>query len=132
MRGVRLRLLLLLVAGLLLAGCGGDDGDGDGDGNGGTSAGAQVFADAGCGSCHTFTPAGSSGTSAPNLDEAEVSFEQAVQQVTNGGGGMPSFKDQLSEQEIEDVSHFVAGEEGSATGKGGGSVVGPFALTARG
>jgi cytochrome c551 len=124
-------LLLLLVAGLLLAGCGGDDGNGDGDGNGGTSAGASVYADAGCGSCHVFTPAGSNGTIGPNLDEADVSFEQAVQQVTNGGGGMPAFKDQLSEQEIEDVARYVT-EEGSATGKDGGSVVGPFALTARG
>ena len=60
-----------------------------------------------------------------------MSFEQAVQQVTNGGGGMPAFKDQLSEQEIEDVSRYIT-EEGSATGKDGGSVVGPFALTARG
>jgi mono/diheme cytochrome c family protein len=128
---MRLRLLLLLVAGLL-AGCGGGDDNGDGNGDGATSAGAQVFADAGCGSCHTFTPAGSSGTTAPNLDDADVSFEQAVQQVTNGGGGMPPFADQLSEQEIEDVSRFVAGEEGSASGEGGGSIVGPFALTARG
>jgi mono/diheme cytochrome c family protein len=126
---VRLRLLLLLVAGLLV-GCGGDDGDGDG-GNG-TSAGASVYADAGCGSCHTFTPAGSNGTIGPNLDETEVTFERAVEQIRNGGSGMPAFKDQLSEQEIEDVSRFVAGEEGSATGKDGGSVVGPFALTARG
>jgi mono/diheme cytochrome c family protein len=125
---VRLRLLLLLVAGLLV-GCGGDDGDGDG-GNG-TSAGASVYADAGCGSCHTFTPAGSNGTIGPNLDETEVTFERAVEQIKNGGAGMPAFKDQLSEQEIEDVARYVT-EEGSATGKDGGSVVGPFALTARG
>jgi cytochrome c551 len=125
---VRLRLLLLLVAGLLV-GCGGDDDNGDG-GNG-TSAGASVYADAGCGSCHTFTPAGSNGTIGPNLDETEVTFERAVEQIRNGGGGMPAFADQLSEQEIEDVSRYIT-EEGSATGKSGGSVVGPFALTASG
>jgi mono/diheme cytochrome c family protein len=131
MGGMRLRLLLLLVVGVL-AGCGGGDDNGDGgDGDGGTSAGARVFSEAGCGGCHTFSPAGSNGTTAPNLDEADVTFEQAVEQVTNGGGGMPAFEGDLSEQEIEDVARFVAGEEGSAAGGGGGSVVGPFVLTAR-
>jgi mono/diheme cytochrome c family protein len=124
---MRLRLLLLLVAGLL-AGCGGGDDNGDGDG--GSSAGATVFSE-NCGSCHTFAPAGTNGTIGPNLDETEVTFERAVEQIRNGGGGMPAFADQLSEQEIEDVARYIT-EEGSAAGDGGGSVVGPFALTARG
>jgi mono/diheme cytochrome c family protein len=122
---MRLRLLLLLVAGLL-AGCGGGDDNGDG----GTSAGATVFSE-NCGSCHVFSPAGTNGTIGPNLDETEVTFEQAVEQVRNGGGGMPAFEDQLSEEEIEAVARYIT-EEGSATGGGGGSVVGPFVLTARG
>jgi cytochrome c553 len=116
---VKLRLLLLLLV-ALLAGCGGGDGDGTEGG-----PGAKVFAEAGCGGCHTFSPAGSSGTVGPNLDEADVSFDRAVQQITNGGGGMPAFKDELSEQEIEDVARYVS-EGGSATGGSGGSVVGPF------
>jgi mono/diheme cytochrome c family protein len=33
--------------------------------------------------------------------------------VTNGGGGMPSFKGQLSEQQIRDVAAFVATRAGS-------------------
>jgi len=32
--------------------------------------GAQVFASAGCGSCHTMAAAGSTGTTGPNLDES--------------------------------------------------------------
>jgi len=36
-------------------------------------------------------------------DEAKV-----VAQVTNGGAGMPAFKDQLSAQQIKDVSAYVA------------------------
>jgi hypothetical protein len=112
-------LLLLLVVGLL-AGCGGGDENGEGGG-----PGAKVFADQGCGGCHTFSPAGSTGTIGPNLDDANVSFERAVQQVTNGGGGMPAFGDKLSKQEIEDVARYVSGGS-SATGGGGGSVVGPF------
>ncbi|MGH3081351.1 MAG: c-type cytochrome, partial [Gaiellaceae bacterium] len=118
---MKLRLLLLLLVAALV-GCGGDDGNGDGADGG---PGATVFAEAGCGSCHTFSPAGSTGNVGPNLDEADVSFEQAVQQITNGGGGMPAFKDELSEQEIEDVSRYVS-EGGSATGGSGGSAVGPF------
>ena len=70
-------------------------------------AGAEVFAAAGCGSCHVLEAAGSTGTAGPNLDEAEPSFEETVEQVTEGGGGMPAFKDQLSEQEIYDVSAYV-------------------------
>jgi cytochrome c553 len=124
---MRLRLLLLLLV-VLLAGCGGGDGDGDEDG-GGTEAspGAQVFADAGCGSCHTFSPAGSTGNVGPSLDDADVTFEQAVEQITNGGGGMPAFKDELSEQEIDDVARYVT-EGGSAAGRSGtgGAAVGPF------
>ena len=34
------------------------------------AAGKQVFADQGCGSCHAFEPAGSTGNVGPNLSEA--------------------------------------------------------------
>jgi mono/diheme cytochrome c family protein len=127
---VRPQLLLLVLVGLLAA-CGGDDGGGTtagGGGGGGTSEGATVFAEAGCGTCHTYEPAGSDGSVGPSLDDSNVTFEQAVEQVTNGGGGMPSFKDQLSTQEIEAVARFVTeGGGGSSSGDGGGgSAVGPF------
>ena len=69
--------------------------------------GKKVFASAGCGGCHTFSAAGSTGTVGPNLDEANVDVDAAVQQVKNGGGGMPAFGDRLSDQEIADVAAFV-------------------------
>jgi mono/diheme cytochrome c family protein len=69
--------------------------------------GKKVFASAGCGGCHTFSAAGSTGTVGPNLDDASVDVDAAVQQVTNGGGGMPAFGDRLSDQEIADVAAFV-------------------------
>jgi mono/diheme cytochrome c family protein len=69
--------------------------------------GKTVFASAGCGGCHTFAAAGSTGTVGPNLDDASVDFDAAVQQVKNGGGGMPAFGDRLSDQEIADVAAFV-------------------------
>jgi mono/diheme cytochrome c family protein len=72
--------------------------------------GEKVFASAGCGGCHTFSKAGSSGSVGPNLDDASPSFDKVVDQVTHGGGAMPAFKDRLSEQEIRDVAAFVSGQ----------------------
>ena len=76
---------------------------------GGETDGKALFASAGCGGCHTLSAAGSSGTVGPNLDEAHPSLELAIDRVTNGQGGMPSFKGQLSEAQIEAVASFVSG-----------------------
>jgi mono/diheme cytochrome c family protein len=71
------------------------------------AAGKEVFASAGCGSCHTLADAGTSGTVGPNLDEVTPSPEAAYEQILNGGGGMPPYEDQLSEQQIADVTAYV-------------------------
>ena len=92
---------------------GGETGTTGGGGEGDPAKGKEVFASAGCGSCHTFEAAGSSGTVGPNLDESSPSYELAVDRVTNGEGAMPPFKDQLSEQQIADVSAFVSQPGGS-------------------
>jgi mono/diheme cytochrome c family protein len=79
-------------------------------GEGDPVAGKEVFLGVGgCGSCHTFADAGTSGSIGPNLDDAAPSFELAVDRVTNGQGAMPAFADQLSEQQIADVSAYVSG-----------------------
>lgn len=41
-----------------------------GSSSGVVAAGKEVYASAGCGTCHTFGPAGSSGTFGPDLDKA--------------------------------------------------------------
>jgi mono/diheme cytochrome c family protein len=69
--------------------------------------GKSIYASAGCGGCHTFSAAGSTGTVGPNLDDSNVDFAAAVEQIKNGGGGMPAFGDRLSDQEIADVAAFV-------------------------
>jgi mono/diheme cytochrome c family protein len=69
--------------------------------------GAAVFASAGCGACHTFGPANSSGAVGPNLDEIDLSKDEIAQQVRNGGGGMPPFGDRLSDAEIDAVADYV-------------------------
>lgn len=76
---------------------------------GGQAAGRTVFASAGCGACHTFRPAGSTGSVGPNLDETRPSRQLVIDRVTNGKGGMPSFKGRLTDAEIRAVADFVAG-----------------------
>jgi cytochrome c6 len=117
------RTAALAGALVVLAGCGGGD-EGGSSSSKSSSPGAKVFADAGCGTCHTLKAAGSSGTVGPNLDEVQPDAEKVRRQVTNGGGGMPSFRDQLTEQEISDVAEFVASSTRTATG--GGSVAAGF------
>jgi cytochrome c553 len=87
-------------------------GGGDGGGGGDAAAGEEVFASAGCGSCHTLEEAGTSGTVGPNLDDSQVNQPDAVQQITDGGGGMPPFEGQLSEEQIQDVAAFVVESQG--------------------
>jgi mono/diheme cytochrome c family protein len=69
--------------------------------------GAAVFAAAGCGGCHTFSPANSKGTVGPKLDGIDLSKAAIEQQVRNGGGGMPPFGDRLSDAEIAAVADYV-------------------------
>ena len=75
--------------------------------SGDAAAGEEVFASAGCGGCHTLEAAGSSGNVGPNLDEAKPDHALVIDRVTNGMGGMPSFKGQLSEKQIQDVAAYV-------------------------
>ncbi len=74
---------------------------------GNAQAGADVFASAGCGGSHVLEAAGTRGTVGPNLDEARPDRALVVDRVTNGKGVMPSFRDQLSEQQIQDVAAYV-------------------------
>ena len=76
------------------------------------AAGEQVFADAGCGSCHTLAESGSTGTVGPSLDARPVSAALVVNRVTNGSGAMPSFEDRLSDEQIRDVAAYVADASG--------------------
>jgi mono/diheme cytochrome c family protein len=117
------RLALLLAALVLVVGaasCGGGEDETaapetvegtvpteEAPAEGDPAKGKELYASAGCGGCHVFEPAGSSGTVGPSLDDSNVSSEDAFQQIKNGGGGMPAFGDRLSDQEIADVAAFV-------------------------
>ena len=75
---------------------------------GGAKDGEAVFAEAGCGGCHTLNAAGASGNIGPNLDDTKPSKELVIDRVTNGKGSMPSFKDSYSADQIAAVADFVA------------------------
>jgi mono/diheme cytochrome c family protein len=60
-----------------------------------------------CGTCHTLADAGTSGTIGPNLDQAKPALQPAIEQITNGGGGMPPFKGQLTEQQIRALARYI-------------------------
>jgi mono/diheme cytochrome c family protein len=74
--------------------------------------GAQVFASAGCASCHTLRAADASGNVGPNLDDLQPDFASVQSQVEDGGGGMPSFSGDLSQAEIDAVARFVSDNAG--------------------
>ncbi len=81
-------------------------------GQGDPAAGKSVFI-TNCGGCHTLADAGTSGTVGPNLDDAQPDVTLVVDRVTNGQGAMPPFKGTLSDQQIADVSAYVAQTAGS-------------------
>jgi mono/diheme cytochrome c family protein len=86
---------------------------------GNAAAGRAVFESQGCGSCHTFAPAGAAGRVGPNLDEvlagkdATFIHESIVDpnaEVASGysAGIMPqNYGDQLSQRQLEDLVAFL-------------------------
>lgn len=79
---------------------------------GDAAAGREIFASAGCGSCHSLADANATAAIGPNLDELKPSAEQVVAIVTNGRGGMPAFAGQLAETDIANVAAYVSSVAG--------------------
>ncbi|MCW2982354.1 MAG: quinonprotein alcohol dehydrogenase [Solirubrobacterales bacterium] len=96
------------------AGEGGESGEEAEAGGGGgatadAAAGKEVFSE-NCSVCHGAT--GHGGNGGPDLRTMPKAKEQAgaEEQVTDGGGGMPAFKGQLSSEEISNVAAYVVEE----------------------
>jgi cbb3-type cytochrome c oxidase subunit III len=94
----------------------------------GEGQGAQIFANNGCGSCHTLAAAQSAGTLGPNLDEvipglskAEIheSIVDPGAKVENGyPNAMPAnYGSQISEQQLNQLIQFLM-TSAAADGKG--------------
>jgi len=120
--GRLLRACSLLVLGaigaLALTSCSGDDKADNGD----PVAGKRLFAAQGCGGCHTFKAAASSGTVGPDLDGAGATPGRVLAQLRRPGGVMPSFATKLTDDEKANVAAFVG-----ASGTSGKAVAAPFA-----
>ena len=89
-----------------------------GGGSAQLAAGKKVFADAGCGGCHTLADAGANGTVGPNLDQLKPDQARVAKQVENGGAVMPAFKDSLSQDQIQAVAAYVASVAGKSKNEG--------------
>jgi mono/diheme cytochrome c family protein len=93
--------------------------------------GAQVFANNGCGTCHTLAAAGSGGVTGPNLDEVlpgqtEAMIEESVlnpnAKIAKGypPGVMPqNFEQLLTPKEVEDLVKYLSESTGGGKGKSG-------------
>jgi mono/diheme cytochrome c family protein len=90
--------------------------------------GAQVFANNGCGGCHTLAAANSGGTTGPNLDEvlpgqSEAEIEESIvnpeAKLEPGykGGIMPNnFKETIQPEEIKQLVEYLSESAGKKSG----------------
>jgi mono/diheme cytochrome c family protein len=79
-----------------------------------TVDGAQVFISAGCVGCHGANGEGGVGPALagnPEVDDATY----VVNRIIHGGGIMPAFGDQLSDEEIAAVATYVRNSWGNET-----------------
>ena len=84
-------------------------------GGGAGGAGAddpEALFTANCSSCHTLSAAGSSGTIGPNLDQSTLDEAAVAEQIRNGGGGMPAFGDQLTDEQIDALATWLVENRG--------------------
>lgn len=95
--------------------------------------GAQVFANNGCGGCHTFEAAGSGGVTGPNLDESLTpsdSFAAIETMIVDPNAEIvkgypanvmpPDFGETLSKKELEDLIDYLIENSPAGKGKSGG------------
>jgi len=94
----------------------------------GAAAGKATFVSSGCGGCHTFKPAGTTGKVGPDLDNlaadakkankgplpvyVKESIEDPGAYVVPGfpNGVMPVYKGQLTDQQINDLVKFLTSQ----------------------
>jgi mono/diheme cytochrome c family protein len=70
--------------------------------------GRDIFANYGCGGCHTLADAGATGHVGPAFDgDANLSEGYVTDRVTNGSGPMPAFGGQMSPDEISAIAYYI-------------------------
>lgn len=114
----------IAVAATALAGCGSQGVEVSAD-DAASERGAQLFAER-CSGCHTFTAAGAQGskptreinskdrTNGPNFDQRQVSYEDALQAIRQGGfSGAVMPGNIVTGKDAKDVATFVGKYSGS-------------------
>ena len=121
------RVALIAALGAVLAGCGGEETvspTGQVEGTlpkaepANPAAGKGVFAEAGCGGCHTFEAADAAGRTGPNLnvtirdqndDYVRESIVDPNAEVAEGfqPNVMPDYSDQLDSKQVADLVAFL-------------------------
>ena len=71
------------------------------------AAGKTVFASNGCGACHTLAAAGAAGKVGPSLDATKPALALVLDRLNNGKLGMPKFKGNITDAQIQDVAAYV-------------------------
>jgi mono/diheme cytochrome c family protein len=61
-----------------------------------------------CATCHTLSAVGATGEIGPILDELRPDRERVAAALRSGVGNMPSYRQSLSEEEIQALAAFVA------------------------
>jgi cytochrome c oxidase subunit II len=87
-------------------------GSAGGEGGGGGEIDAKGIFTANCAACHTLTKAGTNGMVGPKLDDLALPQPAVEHQIRNGGGGMPPFGEQLSDDEIAALVQYLTGSNG--------------------
>jgi len=65
-----------------------------------------------CAVCHTLEAAGAQGAVGPVLDELKPNAARVAKALRNGLGQMPSYKDKLTDAQIDALSLYVAKASG--------------------
>jgi mono/diheme cytochrome c family protein len=94
---------------------GGEQAGGEGGGGGGAAAtaeGKQIFTQS-CGTCHTLSDAGTSGTVGPNLDQLKPDTARVQSAIENGGAGTGAMPANIvTGSEAEAVADYVSSAAG--------------------
>lgn len=78
--------------------------------------GKKLFSNAAppCSVCHTLKDAGSEGAVGPILDELKPNQLKVTSALNNGIGAMPSYKANLSPEDIKAIAIYVSKASGAA------------------
>jgi cytochrome c oxidase subunit II len=86
------------------------------EGGGAAGGGGEINAEGTfvntCGGCHTLQKAGTSGNVGPPLDDLSLKPEDVEEQIRKGGGGMPAFEGELTDQQIDALVQYLTGSGG--------------------